>query len=115
MICVCFLLVGVVQTLAATSNSSWEGNTRHFSSSSQARSGETSLCDITAVNGFSACRFGYYCTNGTCRCRKAPNGIVYCHEDGLNNIAVLNCYSATFDSRKNLMQVGAYVGKHLIW
>ena len=78
-------------------------------SSSLARTvmgGLTSSCN---VNGSSACNLGYYCNNGSCLCRKAPSRIIHCRENGLHNLAVLNCYSTTFDARKNFMEVGACV------
>ena len=100
MLFLCFLLVQVIQiSEAVDSNDVLVSNL----SSSPARADPTS-CD---VHGSTACSLGYYCSNGTCHCRKTPRGVIHCQENGLNNLAVLNCYSATFDARKNIMEVGA--------
>ena len=58
-------------------------------------------------NGTSACPLGYYCSNGVCQCLTAPPGVVSCSDDELYNYAVLDCYCATYDIDKKLLQVGA--------
>ena len=100
-----FLLILVMQMSGASKGLLPD----HLPNSSSLAWAKTSSCDTTAVNGSGehACSLGFYCSNDTCQCLKAPRGIVHCRNNGFYNLAVLNCYSATFDVRENLMQVGA--------
>ena len=67
-------------------------------------------CSTTSTNTTdegNTCWFGYYCLNRMCQCRKAPHRIVECTSDNVSyNFAVLNCYCATFNQKKSLLQVG---------
>ena len=108
MICLLILVTCLVQTLEAVSSDGLLSalSPNHSSLARSTVRAKTSSCDIISVNRSDerACNLGFYCINGTCLCRKAPRGIIHCQKNGL---AVLNCYSATFDARKKLMQVGA--------
>ena len=98
----------MVQIFAAfPSGSRNDGQSSYRSNSSTLVGIHGPSCEKTAENESSACSLGFYCTNDTCQCRKAPRGIVHCLENGLHNIAILSCYAATVDVRKDLMQVGA--------
>ena len=59
--------------------------------------------DFLQVPKTGACSFGYYCSNGSCQCRKAPNGTVKCNE---GSFAVLNCYCASTDRERKVVHVG---------
>ena len=59
--------------------------------------------DFLQVPRTGACSFGYYCSNGSCQCRKAPNGTVKCNEE---SFAVLNCYCASTDRERKVVHVG---------
>ena len=70
-------------------------------------SGSQESC--SASNQTSSCPFGFYCVETTCHCRKAPDQIVKCDDDGLCNFAFRSCHCATFDKQVDLVQVGACV------
>ena len=70
------------QTRTATNSNSLATNSRN---------GENSMM----LCGEEGCPLGYFSTNGTCQCRKAPGGIVWCSDDGLYKFAVLTCYCVT--------------------
>ena len=59
--------------------------------------------EFLQVPGTGACSFGYYCSNGSCQCRKAPNGTVKCNGE---SFAVLNCYCASTDRERKVVHVG---------
>ena len=71
----------------------------------------TKTCSTARTNGttneVSTCHFGYYCINSSCQCRKAPNRVIKCTDNGFYNFAVLTCFCATFDQKKTLLQVGS--------
>ena len=54
-------------------------------------------------NGTSACPLGYYCSNGTCQCLHSPQGTISCSKGDLD---IIGCYCATYNTEKNLLQVG---------
>ena len=79
--------------------------TNSNSLATNSRNGESGMM----LCGGEGCPLGYFCTNGTCQCRKAPGGIVWCSDDGLYKFAVLNCFCVTFDRNKSLVEVGACI------
>ena len=65
-------------------------------------------CNLSGLNKTVSCDLGYYCTNGTCQCRKAPSGIVYCSE---NKFYVLGCYCATSSGDYSTVNVGTCISE----
>ena len=57
-------------------------------------------------NGTSACHLGYYCSNRTCQCLHSPHGTISCSK---GDLAIIDCYCATYNTEKSLLQVGKCV------
>ena len=61
--------------------------------------------DVTS-NGTSACPLGYYCSNRTCQCLHSPHATISCSK---GDLAIIHCYCATYNTEKNLLQIGKCV------
>ena len=79
--------------------------TKSNSPATTSRNGESGMM----LCGEEGCPLGYFCTNGTCQCRKAPGGIVWCSDNDLHKFAVIACYCVSFDRNKSLVDVGACI------
>ena len=105
------VLLAIAQVIAHSSSGCVEIQNVAWTSHSSTlprQNGETCRDDDRdfTSNGTSACPLGYYCSNRTCQCLHSPHGTISCSK---GDLAIIDCYCATYNTEKSLLQVGKCV------
>ena len=73
-----------------------------------------SLSSCSSSNPVEVCPVGFFCNGTTCKCSQYPYDIIKCDENE-GTSAILDCYCAAFDKRRNVTEVGACVFNCAYW